>query len=251
MTAFTLAAAEYAGVDLWLLGLAVVIVFAGSATQAAIGVGLGLMAAPTLSMLDEAFIPGAIVIVNLPLTLGIAARERDHIDWSIMRAVPTRAIGTALGTLLVVTGGQRAIAIMIGCAVVLAVIVSLTGLRLRPTRRNQLIAGGAAGLSGTVAGIGGPPMAIAYQHTDPSVLRASLAAFNTVSIVFLTLPMLFIAGVIRWREAQLAAVLVVGVFAGLWVGRHAIRRLPPRQVRYAVLAACTASALILLIRQLV
>lgn len=250
MTAAVLVAADYAGVNLWLLGLAVVIVFAGSATQAAIGVGLGLLAAPTLSMMDEAFIPGAIIIVNLPLSLGIAIRERDHIDWSIMRAVPTRAIGAFLGTMLVVAGGQRAIAIVIGCAVVLAVVVSLTGLRLRPTRRNQLIAGGAAGLSGTVAGIGGPPMAIAYQHSDPSVLRASLAAFNTVSLVFLSLPMLIIAGVTGWRETQLAAVLIAGVFAGLWVGKHAISRLAPQRVRYGVLAVCAASAVILLIREL-
>ena len=245
-----LLAADYAGVDAWLMVLAVAIVFVGSATQASIGVGLGLIAAPTLSLIDESFVPGAIILVNLPLTLGIAGREWAHIDWTIMRAIPTRAIGTAVGAWLVVEGGQRATAIVIGCAVLLAVISSLTGLQVRPTRRNQLIAGGAAGLSGTVAGIGGPPMAITYQHEDPGVFRASVASFNAVSIVVLSIPMLAIAGVIGKREMQLAAVLVAGVFAGLWVGKHAITRLAPGRLRYFVLAVCAASALILLIRQL-
>ena len=250
MTAAAIVGAEYAGVDLRLLAAATVIVFVGSATQASIGVGLGLMAAPTLSLMDEAFIPGAIVLVNLPLTIGIASRERDAVDWTIMRAIPARAIGALVGIWLIIEGGQRAIAIVIGCAVLLAVVSSLTGLHVRPTPRNQLIAGGAAGLSGTVAGMGGPPMAIAYQHSDPAVLRASIAAFNMVSVVLLSIPMLVLAGVIGWREVQLAAVLILGVSAGLWVGKHFITRLRPERVRLLVLAVCAASALILLTRQL-
>jgi uncharacterized membrane protein YfcA len=250
MTATALLAAEYAGVDVWLLAAAVLIVFVGSATQSAIGVGLGLMAAPTLSLMDDVFIPGAIILVNLPLTIGIATREWDRIDWSIMRAVPVRAIGTLIGTWLVVEGGQRAVAIVIASAVLLAVASSLTGLKVRPTRRNQLIAGGVAGVSGTVAGIGGPPMAITYQYEDAGVLRASLAAFNAVSIMALSIPLLAIAGVIGWREVQLAVVLVAGVFAGLWVGKHAIGRLHPERVRYLVLFVCAASAIIVLAKQL-
>ena len=127
-----------------------------------------------------------------------------------MRAVPVRAVGTLVGTWLVVEGGQRAVAIVIATAVLLAVASSLTGLKVRPTRRNQLIAGGVAGVSGTVAGIGGPPMAITYQYEDAGVLRASLAAFNAVSIVALSIPLLVIADVIGWREVQLAIVLVAG-----------------------------------------
>lgn len=250
MNGAAIVGAEYAGVDLGLLVVAVLIVFVGSATQASIGVGLGLIAAPTLSLMDEAFIPGAIVLVNLPLTIGIAARELDSVDWTIMRAVPVRAVGTLAGIWLIIEGGQRAIAIVIACAVLLAVVSSLTGLRVAPTTRNQLIAGGAAGLSGTVAGMGGPPMAIAYQHSDPAVLRASIAAFNMVSVVVLSIPLLVIAGVIGWREMQLAAVLIVGVLAGLRVGKHFISRLQPARVRLLVLAVCATSAVILLTRQL-
>lgn len=249
MAAVELAAA-YAGVELWMMGLAVLIVFVGSATQASIGVGLGLMAAPTLSLMDDAFIPGAIVMVTLPLTLGIAWRERQHIDWGILRAVPTRLIGTIAGAWLVASGGREATSIVVALAVLFAVVATLTRLRVAPTPRNQLIAGGASGLSGTVAGIGGPPMAITYQHSDPQVLRASLATFNSISIVAFSVPSLAVAGVIGAREVRLAVVLVIGVFAGLWIGKHMIARLAPERVRYGVLGVCAASALVLLARQL-
>ena len=60
-------ATSFAGIEVWWLALALLIVFIGSATQSAIGVGLGLLAAPTLSLIDPAFIPGAITVavVNL------------------------------------------------------------------------------------------------------------------------------------------------------------------------------------------
>ena len=117
------------GLGPWMIAAAVAIVFLGSATQASIGIGLGLIAAPTLSLMDEAFIPGAIVLVNLPLTIGMAARERGHIDYSILRALPTRLVGSVLGAWIVATGGQRATSIVIGCVVLMVVAASATRLR--------------------------------------------------------------------------------------------------------------------------
>lgn len=250
MVADGLLAADLAGVELWMLVVALLIVFVGASTQAAIGVGLGLLASPTLSMMDAAFVPGAIVMVNVPLTLGIAWRERHHIDWGILRAVPTRAIGTVVGAWLVATGGRQTTSIVVAAAVLFAVVATLTRIRVSPTPRNQLLAGAAAGLSGTVAGIGGPPVAITYQHSDPRVLRATLATFNSISLVLLSIPSLAVAGVIGGREVRLATVMFPAVFAGLWVGKHAIARLAPERVRSGVLTVCAASAIVLLARQL-
>ena len=238
------------GLGPWVIAAAIAIVFIGSATQATIGVGLGLLAAPTLSLMDEAFVPGALVIVNLPLTIGMAARERSHVDPTILRAIPTRLVGSIIGALIVAGGGQRATSIVVGCAVLMAVVASATRLHVRPTARNQLVAGGVAGLSGTVAGIGGPPMAIAYQNSDPSTLRASLGVFNSISILAFSIPLLIAAGATGWREVRIACVLVPAVFGGLWVGKHTIGRLEPETIRRFVLLVCAASAIVLLSRQL-
>ena len=242
-------AAEILGLAPWEAVLAIVIVFVGSATQASIGIGLGLMAAPTLSLIDPDFIPGAIAISVVPLSVGMAAREWDHVDPAIYRAVVGRVAGVLVGAWSVAQLGQELIAVVIGVSVLLAVLASAFGLRFAPTPRNLMIAGTTAGFTGTVAGVAGPPMALTYQHSDPRKLRASLAVFNTIGSAFI-IPSLWFVGVIGRRELQLGLMLVPGILAGLYVGRHTITRIPADRVRPFVLAVCSASALVLLGRQL-
>lgn len=241
---------EVVGLEPWMAVVALAIVFVGAATQATVGVGLGLLAAPTLALMDPSFIPGAITIAIVPLVAGMAWREHVHIDRGIYRAVPGRLLGTIAGAWVVATGGQTAVAIVVGVAVLLAVIASFTTIHFAPTRRNLIIAGVGAGFSGTVAAVAGPPMAITYQHSDPRILRASLAVFNTISIIAFTIPSLVIAGVTGKREVQLALLLVPGVVGGLWLGKYLVARLPPERVRPGVLAICAGSALVVLVRQL-
>lgn len=242
--------AEIVGIDTGAMVLALVIVLIGSATQASIGVGLGLFAAPTLTLIDPAFIPGAIAICVVPLTVGMTVRERRYVDRSIYRAVAGRVVGIFVGAAILTASGETFIAIVIGLSVLFAVIASAVGLRFAPTRRNLLIAGTASGFTGAVAGIGGPPMALTYQHADPRTLRSSLAVFNTIGSAF-TIPSLVVAGVLGMREFRLGLALIPGVLGGLWLGRVGIARIPERLVRPAVLAACAASATALLIDQLV
>lgn len=242
-------AAEVIGLDPWIAALALGIVFIGSALQASIGVGLGLLAAPTLAVMDPDFIPGALTVCVVPLTVGMTVREFDHVDRSILRAVAGRFVGVVVGAWLVASTGQRGVAIVVGVSVLIAVVASMTGLRFAPTQRNLVVAGTAAGFTGTAGGVGGPPMALTYQHSDPRVLRATLAAFNTIGSLF-TIPSLAIAGVIGRRELQLAALLVPAVIVGLWSGKYTIARMPPERVRPFVLAACAGSAIVLLGREL-
>lgn len=242
-------AADVLGLSPWMIAIAVTIVIVGSATQASIGIGLGLLAAPTLTLIDPGFIPGAISVCVLPLSVGMTIRERDHVDREIFRAVIGRFVGVVTGAVVLSQAGHGFIAIVVGASVLLAVIGSASGVRFAPTRRNLMIAGTASGFSGTVAAIGGPPMALTYQHADPRSLRASLAAFNTIGSTF-TIPSLVIAGVLGWRELQLAGLLVPGVIVGLWLGRVGIARLPAHRVRSFVLLICGTSAVVLLANEL-
>lgn len=242
-------AADVIGLHPWAAATAVLIVLIGSATQASIGVGLGLLAAPTLTLIDPGFIPGAIALSVVPLTVGMAWREREHIDPTIYQAVGGRIVGIVIGAWTVSRAGQGAIAIVIGVSVLLAVIGSASGVHFATSRRNLLIAGTTSGFTGTVAGIGGPPMALTYQHADPRTLRASLAIFNTIGSLFI-IPSLVIADVINGREVALGLLLVPGVVAGLWLGRIGVARIPAHRVRPFVLAACATSAVVLLAEQL-
>ena len=114
------------------------IVLVGSATQASIGVGLGLIAAPTLSLIDPSFIPGALTLSIPPLVIGMAWRERQHIDRTIYRARTGQAPRVDRRGRLVARTGQDAVTDR-GRAEPSCSPSSprVTGLHFRPTRRNQ------------------------------------------------------------------------------------------------------------------
>lgn len=239
-------ATEVVGLNPWLALVCVLVVAAGSALQAAIGIGMGLVAAPVLGLVDPDFVPAAIVVAVIPLGFGMAVRERRHIDptglgWAIAGRFP----GAVLGSWLVTAAGHRAVAVVIAVSVLAAVIASITRIQFRATRRNLLLAGTASGFSATAAGIGGPPMAITYQHADPATMRATIAAFFTLGGV-ISLAGLAAAGVLGTRELQLGLLLVPGALAGLWSAGFTVARLPAPALRATALAACAVSALVLL-----
>lgn len=239
-----------AGLSPWVAVIAIVIAFVGSALQASIGIGLGLVAAPTMTLIDPDFVPGALVIAVVPLTIGMAAREHDDIDGrGLLTAIPGRFVGVILGAVVVANTGTGTIALVVAVSVLIAVLASLTTRRFAPNARNLAIAGAGSGFSGAVAGVGGPPMALTYQHADPGTLRSTLAMFHSIGAI-VTIPSLILVGAIGRRQWELAALLVPGVLAGLFAGKYTIGRLPQALVRLAVLVVCAASAIALLVQQL-
>lgn len=240
-------ASQLVGVGAGALAIACVVVVLGAAVQGSIGFGLGLLAAPVLAILDPDFLPVAVVVAVIPLGIGVVAHDHAHIEWGDLGlALLGRIPGVAAGTWLVRHLGADAISVIIGVSVLLAVIGSVTALRFRPTRRNIVVAGLASGITGTAAGIGGPPMALTYQHADGQVLRATLATYFAVGGL-MSLVALAIGGEVGGRDLRLAALMVPAALVGLVCSRYVIRWLAPTLLRPLVLVLCTASAAVLLL----
>jgi uncharacterized membrane protein YfcA len=119
-----------------------------------------------------------------------------------------------------------------------------------PVNRGTLrVAGFVSGITGTATSIGGPPLAILYQHHPPSVLRPTLAAYFMIGAA-LSLVGLGVAGELRLDVLLLALLLSPLLLVGVMLSVSVRRRLPRKQVRTAVLVVCAASALALLVRSL-
>jgi len=231
----------------WVAASCLLIVAVGASVQATIGIGMGMLAAPVLGLADAAFLPATIMISVLPLSIGVALRDWDAVNWADVRAAFTgRVPGIAIGAVFVALTGPRAVALIVAVSVLTAVAVSLTTFRFPTTPRNLRIAGVFSGVFGTAAGIGGPPMALTYQHETARVMRATLAVYfgfgSALSILALT-----IAGEIGRRQIELSLFLLPAVMAGLALSRPVIARLPESRVRAAVLALCSISSIALLV----
>lgn len=229
----------------------VTVVFVGSLVQGSIGIGLGLIAAPVLALADPAFVPGTIIIAVLPLTLIVAWGDRHHVERrDVVVALVGRLPGVVAGAVVAASISHTVLAILVAVSVLVAVAASTTSRRIPLNDSTLLAAGATSGFAGTTTGIGGPPMALTYQHHDAATMRATVSAFFFVGAAFSGIA-LWLAGEMGRRQLQLSLLLLPAVLAGTWTARRLRHRLRPEMVRPAVLVACSGSALALLVDTLV
>jgi len=222
-------------------------VYVGAVVQASIGIGLGMIAAPMLAFADPDFIPAAIMIAVLPLTFTIGWIDREHIvKRDVGFALIGRVPGVIVGALVVAALSDRVLAVMVAASVLLAVVASITGRLFQPTDRALVVAGLASGFAGTTTGVGGPPMALTYQNSDPATMRATISAFFSIGSL-MSIGALALAGEIGVRQLQLTALILPGVGLGVITARQVKHLLRPDVVRPAVLVICTVASLALLV----
>lgn len=240
-----------AGLPIWLAIACIALVLVGAAVQGALGIGMGMIASPLLTIADHGFIPGAIVISVLPLSLAVVLQEHHRIDRrGAGLALLGRAPGVVLGVIVAAWAGPRELAFLVSGSVLLAVAASVTGVRFRPTPRALVIAGVTSGFTGTATGVGGPPMAITYQNSDPQVARATLALFFGVGAL-MSMVALMVSGEIGQRQFELALLLLPGVVIGFAGSNWLTEHLHGDRARRFILALCAASAIVLLVEEVI
>jgi len=230
--------------------LAGVVVTLGALLQGSVGFGLGMFSVPFLVLIDTRFVPGPLLCSSIALTLLLTQREWHavrvaELKWAIVGRV--FGIAAAMGALVIVP--QRQIGLLFGTLVIAAVLLSASGLRVHVTAGALLGAGVLSGFMGTAVSIGGPPMALLYQHESGSRIRGNLSAFFVVG-VSMSLVGLHLVGRFGMQEFLIALSLLPGVLLGYAVSRHTAGILDRGYIRTGVLWVSAASALAVLIREL-
>lgn len=221
----------------------------GALVQGSIGFGLALIAAPVLVLLSGDLVPGPIIATSTCIMLVSTWRlwrdvDRSALLWGTIGRLPgTLAAGAALVCL-----PSSGISVLFAVLVLLAVLLSLVGLRVEITRGTMLTAGGLSGFMTTVASIGGPPLALLYQHEHPKQIRANLAAHFSIGGV-VALLMLMTIGKFGVPELTSAVALAPGTVLGYALAPWASRYLD-RRARPAVLVLVAVSAVMVLAKQL-
>jgi hypothetical protein len=226
-------------------GLAVLV---GALVQGSVGLGLGLIAAPVLAMMDASLVPGTLLLVTASLPLLTALRELADVDWRGLRwAIAGRLPGTVLGVYVVSRVPPRGLAILVAVVVLGAVAASLSRWEARPVPGALLAGGFVSGVSGTATSIGGPPMALLYQHATGPRLRSTLGLFFLIGTV-VSIGALAVAGELERRDGSRALMLLPFMVAGFLASARLRHRLDRGWTRPAVLAVSAAAATALLVR---
>ena len=239
------------GLDPGVLVLVLVAVLLGAVVQTVVGLGLGLVAAPVVTLAAPDLMPGAMITLACVLPLLTLATERRDIDWGGLGwSLPPRVLGTVVGVWVVAHFSEDQLGILIGVIVLLAVLLTWHAVTVPVNRGTLSTVGLVSGVTGTATSIGGPPFAILYQHRPPRQIRTTMAVYFLVGAA-ISLAGLAISGDLTRHQVAVGGLLLPAVAVGAAVGVPLRRRLPTRVVRPAVLVVCAASALVLVVRSLI
>src|SRR3954454_5635643 len=168
-----------------MFALILAIVAHAAFVQVAIGVGVALIVAPVMALTAPDLLPGALLLLMLPLNAFVAWRERVALDWFGAGWITAgRALGTFPGLWILVAVSSSTLNLLVGAATLLAAVASIVAPAFDPGRNAFIAAGAVTGITETATGIGGPPLALVYQHHAVASLRANVAVCFLIGELF-------------------------------------------------------------------
>lgn len=223
--------------------LASLLVAFGCFIQGALGFGLAMAVAPLLFLIHPDLIPGPVLFLAMVISVIILWRNRAGLAiGELGSALVGRIPGMLLALWVLGFASANLLSLVLGAAVLLGVVASLSRWHITPSRNRLVTAGFLSGFMGTSTSIGGPPMALVYQNARGTQVRANLGGFFLVGTV-MSLAGLSLLGHFGRHELTLALALTPAALAGLALSRHAVAWVDAGRLRPALLTLCTVSAL--------
>lgn len=230
------------------IALVILALSAGALVQSLIGFGMAIVAAPFLMMIDPSLVPATVTMVTMGLAMINTWQYRSQLSlkglgWAFIGRIP----GTFVAGILLAYLSLNALEIIMGLAVLIAVLASMFKLAVEPTNKNMFWAGFAAAVMGTTTSIGGPPMALVLQKMDVVKLRANLSAYFVFSSAF-SLLVQGMAGYFSWWHAKIGLLALPAVLVCSWIAFRFARHVKAEWVRGGLLILCTFAGVATLIR---
>ena len=236
----------------WIVvGLVTGVMAVSAILQGAVGFGLGLIAIPFLIYLDLRFVPGPLLVAALTLHMLVLQRDRSGADRSgLAMLLSGRVVGTIPAALLLARLPLESTRILLAIVLLAGAIMGVLHSGGHPTRPILFGAGAVSGFMATAAGLGGPPVALVYQHESGLRLRGTLAAYFIVGTV-LSLISLAWVGRFGTEEIRLSVLLIPGTVIGYFLSRPAAAYLDAGRTRAAVLVVSVLAAVTVIVTILV
>ncbi len=112
------------------------------------------------------------------------------------------------------------------------------------------MAGAISGTNGTIASIGGPPLALLYRYNSAPTMRSSLSAIFAVGISVI-LAARAVPGHVATSDLVVALWLAPVVWPGYLLARRLQGRVEGARLRMAILTLCAVAALGPVVRTLI
>ncbi|WP_248579858.1 sulfite exporter TauE/SafE family protein [Nocardioides sp. InS609-2] len=220
----------------------------GAFAQGTTGLGFALILAPVVGFIEPLWLPVIVLVLMIPLNVYVLHRERHALDWSGVGWITVgRVFGAVVGLWVLIAVPGDGLNLLIGGSTVLAVLATLLISPFRPGSPALISAGVLTGVTETATGIGGPPLALVYQHHPAATLRSTMAACFLVGEI-LSLALLAGAGRVSLHQLLIAAALMPALLIGAWLSQTTHHRVEGPMLRGIVLAFALVSGVVLIVQ---
>ena len=236
----------HVGVGAFVVAAAAVSV--GALVQGSVGFGLNLLGAPFVAIVVPKALPATLVLVAFPLAVTLLAREHPHVHrgalpWMLCGAVP----GTTLGLSIVGRVSGDDLAVVVGAITLVGVALSVASPPVAVNAVTSFVAGFTSNVFGTASSVGGPPVALLFQHHPGPATRSTLSGFFASSAL-LSIVGYLLTGNLTLDQVRFAAELIPFMVGGFWASRHLHGRIDRGWLRPTVLALSAAAGLVAILR---
>lgn len=228
-----------------LIGLAV---FISAFAQGCSGMGFAMLSAPIVTLFAPGLIPVLLLVLMIPLNAYVGWRERAAIDWRGVKLISIgRFAGTFLGLWILVMVNLHQLSLLIGWSTLIAAVVALVSPSFDLGRTGLGLVGLITGVTETSTGVGGPPLALAYQHKNGPILRSTVALCFLVGEV-ISLVVLAVGGKVGSDTLLISAQMLPFLVLGSYASKFVHHRLDGPLLRYLVLGFSSISGIVVILQ---
>ena len=222
--------------------------------------GLGGMMGALITALMALVLPAQIAIGMLLPMLMVGDVFAVAAHWSrwevriVRLLVPGALGGTVVATLFITSVSVDTLRTTLGVLIMLFVVYRLLesrilhAIRYTPQGWHGLVAGTVAGVTSTLAHVGGPPITIylLIQNLRPRVLVATSALFFAI-LNLIKLPGYLLADLILPEMLGRLLWTIPIILIGIWIGRWAVDRINKRAFDWVLTALLAVSGVMLIV----
>jgi uncharacterized membrane protein YfcA len=230
--------------------VAVGVIIFGSIVQGTIGFGLGLLSAPFIAIVIPEAIPVTLVLVAWPIGGVTALREHHALDrkslpWMLSASIP----GTLIGLWIIHLASANNLAVIVGVTTLIGVLTTIVSPPIPINPTTATAAGFIGNITGTAASVGGPPVALLFQHHRGPTVRSTLGAYFAISAT-LSVVGYAATGEITRDRFLLALGLLPAMLFGAWLSKHFHGLVDKGWLRPSVLTLSAMAGVVAIVRGL-
>ena len=226
-----------------------IIVFFGALLQCTTGMGLAIIVATGFLFINPAYVPTSVLWLALLLSVLNIYRFFNFIDYNKL-AMMTFGRLNGIATALVFFGlfSTAKINIVIAFFIIIYSLITLFKWQISANKKNLFVGGLFSGFSGTIAAIGGPPVAIVLQNIPKQKFIGTITCYFVLGNI-ISLIALWTVDKVSLNHFLFAVLCIPSCGLGFWIAPYFSAKLSAKKFKLVIQIICILGGILLILKE--